>query len=60
VPEVEETSFWAKAMGTAVGMGILIAIPVTIFIMIFATVETPKLLNQEEFVLDAQLDVEKK
>ena len=56
VPEVEETSFWAKALGTAVGMGILIAIPVTIFIMIFAAVEPPKHLNQEEFILDALLD----
>ena len=46
----------AKALGTAVGMGILIAIPVTIFIMIFAAVEPPKHLNQEEFILDALLD----
>jgi hypothetical protein len=56
VPEVEETSFWAKAMGTAVGMGILVAIPITIFIMIYAAVETPNSLNQEEFILDASLD----
>ena len=56
VPEVEDTSFWAKALGTAVGMGILVAIPITIFIMIYAAVETPKLLNQEEFILDALLD----
>jgi peptidyl-prolyl cis-trans isomerase A (cyclophilin A) len=56
VPEVEETSFWAKALGTTVGLGILIAIPVTIFIMVYAAIETPKLLNQEEFILDAKLD----
>jgi hypothetical protein len=55
VPEVEETSFWAKALGTTVGLGILIAIPVTIFIMVYAAIETPKLLNQEEFILDAFL-----
>ena len=60
VPEVEDTSFWAKAMGTAVGMGILVAIPITIFIMIYAAVETPKLLDQEEFVLDALLDGDNK
>ncbi|NCG42075.1 MAG: hypothetical protein GWO84_00830 [Euryarchaeota archaeon] len=55
VPEIEETSFWAKALGTTVGLGILIAIPVTIFIMVYAAIETPKLLNQEEFILDAFL-----
>ena len=59
VPEVEETSFWVKALGTAFGMGILIAIPITIFIMIYAAVEPPKLLNQEEFILDAYMDDEK-
>ena len=60
VPAVEDTSFWAKALGTAVGMGILVAIPITIFIMIYAAVETPKLLDQEEFVLDALLDGDNK
>ena len=55
VPEVEESNFWATAMGSAVGLGILIAIPVIIFIMTYAAIETPKLLNQEEFILDALL-----
>ena len=52
---MEEQCFWVTALGPTVGFGILIAIPVTIFIMIYAAVETPKLLNQEEFILDAFL-----
>ena len=55
VPPQEDSNFWATAMGNAVGLGILIAIPVIIFIMTYATIETPKLLRKDEFVLDALL-----
>ncbi|MCS5534170.1 MAG: peptidylprolyl isomerase [Candidatus Poseidoniaceae archaeon] len=59
VPETEEANFWVTVMGNTIGLGILIAIPVTIFIMTYAAIDRPKLLNQEEFVLDALIDDEK-
>lgn len=53
VPPEEGPNFWASAMGNVIGLGILVAIPVTIFIMTYAAIETPKSLTQEEFILDA-------
>jgi hypothetical protein len=43
-------------MGQAVGLGILIAVPAILFTMVYAAIETPKLLNQNDFILDAKLD----
>ena len=51
----EDSNFWANSMGQAVGLGILIAIPAVLFTMVYAAIETPKLLNQDEFILDAFL-----
>ena len=45
-------------MGQAVGLGILIAVPAILFTMVYAAIETPKLLNQNDFILDATLDGE--
>ncbi len=52
----EDSKFWANAMGQAVGLGILIAVPAILFTMVYAAIETPKLLNQNDFILDAKLD----
>ena len=54
----EDSKFWANAMGQAVGLGILIAVPAILFTMVYAAIETPKLLNQNDFILDAKLDGE--
>lgn len=54
----EDSNFWANSMGQAVGLGILIAVPAVLFTMIYAVIETPKLLEQDDFVLDATLDGE--
>jgi peptidyl-prolyl cis-trans isomerase A (cyclophilin A) len=52
----DDSKFWANAMGQAVGLGILIAVPAILFTMVYAAIETPKLLNQNDFILDAKLD----
>ena len=54
----DDSKFWANAMGQAVGLGILIAVPAILFTMVYAAIETPKLLNQNDFILDAKLDGE--
>lgn len=54
----EDSNFWANSMGQAVGLGILIAVPAVLFTMIYAVIETPKLLEQDDFILDATLDGE--
>jgi cyclophilin family peptidyl-prolyl cis-trans isomerase len=54
----DDSKFWANAMGQAVGLGILIAVPAILFTMVYAAIETPKLLNQDDFILDAKLDGE--
>ncbi len=54
----EDSNFWANSMGQAVGLGILIAVPAVLFTMIYAAIETPKLLEQDDFILDATLDGE--
>jgi len=51
----EDSNFWANSMGQAVGLGILIAVPAVLFTMIYAAIEPPKSLEQDDFVLDALL-----
>jgi len=51
----EDLNFWANSMGQAVGLGILIAVPAVLFTMIYAAIEPPKSLEQDDFVLDALL-----